>query len=148
MEVFSWSELAEVVAKRGIRYEVEPLLNGAWRWGDGLGGGKTLRVGIFTQGGLGRVVSGALMQTLVSDDGNCVHVEIALSNRSCWSCWSTHVPVHQLVWTLLDDDLPHENYAKVKLKKVIPEVCPACGDVGEWRMMALVCRRGHGVFQG
>jgi hypothetical protein len=35
-----------------------------------------------------------------------------------------------------------------KPKKVIPEVCPACGDAGEWRMLALVCRKGHGKFQG
>jgi hypothetical protein len=34
------------------------------------------------------------------------------------------------------------------VKQPIPEVCPRCGDAGEWRMMALVCRRGHGVFQG
>lgn len=26
--------------------------------------------------------------------------------------------------------------------------CPRCGDVGEWRTLALVCRNGHGVFAG
>lgn len=26
--------------------------------------------------------------------------------------------------------------------------CPKCGDPGEWRSMALVCRKGHGVFAG
>lgn len=27
-------------------------------------------------------------------------------------------------------------------------LCPKCGDKGEWRMMALVCRQGHGRFAG
>jgi hypothetical protein len=27
-------------------------------------------------------------------------------------------------------------------------LCPRCGDVGEWRMMALYCRKGHGKFAG
>ena len=26
--------------------------------------------------------------------------------------------------------------------------CPKCGDDGEWRSLALVCRNGHGVFAG
>lgn len=26
--------------------------------------------------------------------------------------------------------------------------CPRCGDRGEWRALALVCRNGHGVFAG
>jgi hypothetical protein len=50
-------------------------------------------------------------------------------------------------WGIIDpaiDDAP----PAPKPKKVIPEVCPTCGDVGEWRMLALVCRKGHGKFQG
>ena len=27
-------------------------------------------------------------------------------------------------------------------------LCPRCGDAGEWRAMALVCRNGHGTFVG
>lgn len=27
-------------------------------------------------------------------------------------------------------------------------VCPRCGDLGEWRSLALVCRHGHGIFAG
>jgi predicted RNA-binding Zn-ribbon protein involved in translation (DUF1610 family) len=33
-------------------------------------------------------------------------------------------------------------------KKVFHHNCPKCGDEGEWRMCALVCRRGHGIFAG
>lgn len=33
-------------------------------------------------------------------------------------------------------------------KKMIPEVCPKCGDAGHWVMCGLTCRQGHGVFQG
>lgn len=28
------------------------------------------------------------------------------------------------------------------------DVCPVCGDAGEWRAMAVVCRNGHGPFIG
>ena len=27
-------------------------------------------------------------------------------------------------------------------------LCPKCGDRGEWRSLALVCKNGHGVFAG
>lgn len=33
-------------------------------------------------------------------------------------------------------------------RKPRTDVCPKCGDEGEWRAMALVCRHGHGVFMG
>jgi len=33
-------------------------------------------------------------------------------------------------------------------KKVLHDSCPTCSDRGEWRMMALVCRNGHGKFAG
>lgn len=41
-----------------------------------------------------------------------------------------------------------EPTAPPKPKKVLHDNCPKCGDRGEWRMMALVCTKGHGVFAG
>lgn len=32
--------------------------------------------------------------------------------------------------------------------KVMHDVCPRCGDRGEWRMLALFCKVGHGRFAG
>lgn len=39
----------------------------------------------------------------------------------------------------------------VKAAKHTPpkkDACPKCGDEGEWRAMALVCRQGHGPILG
>lgn len=33
-------------------------------------------------------------------------------------------------------------------QKIFHDRCPKCGDEGEWRALALVCRNGHGVFAG
>lgn len=33
-------------------------------------------------------------------------------------------------------------------KKILHDACPKCGDAGEWRSLALVCRAGHGIFAG
>lgn len=38
--------------------------------------------------------------------------------------------------------------APAKPKRVLHDNCPKCGDAGEWRSMALVCRAGHGIFAG
>lgn len=46
--------------------------------------------------------------------------------------------------TLLLEDI--ELVVKKDYKK--DGLCPACGDRGEWRMLALFCRAGHGRFAG
>lgn len=38
--------------------------------------------------------------------------------------------------------------APPKPQRVLHDACPKCGDAGEWRACALVCRKGHGVFAG
>lgn len=68
--------------------------------------------------------------------------------RDCGMDDTTFMLYPESDWDAFRDEPTPTTKPAAKPKKAIPEVCPKCGDAGEWRMLALVCRRGHGVFQG
>jgi hypothetical protein len=70
--------------------------------------------------------------TYITSDRRYYEVDFGQRSRLRLYVW---LPEHLVLATTTNKPTLHHN-------------CPKCGDEGEWRMCALVCRHGHGIFAG
>lgn len=71
---------------------------------------------------------------------------IQLTNIDDEDSWPSSIPLSALPTHIQITFSQFKDKLKEQWKKA--GLCPECGDVGEWKAMALFCKNGHGHFAG